>query len=279
MRPLFKGTLEFGLVAIPVGLMPAHSRGDVAFRTLHANCGEPIKQERTCPEHGKVEAEELVKGWEAEPGRFVLVEDSELEAIAPARSRSIEVLGTVALDDLHPLFLDRSYYLSPSTFKVSRRAYALLERALRATGTAALGRFSLWGRENHCAIAPLGQGPTLLLSTLHLGEDIVPPVEIVEALIDVDVDDEEAQLAGKLVARLAGQVEVAELESDHRARVRALLEAKLAGRPLMPPEPKHEPAALPTRDLAEALKRSIKASPRRKRRARKRVAAGSVTTR
>ncbi|MGZ4412203.1 MAG: non-homologous end joining protein Ku, partial [Gaiellaceae bacterium] len=115
MRTIWNGSISFGLVNIPVGLAVATQRADVSFRTLHRECGTPIKQKRWCPLHEReVDAEELVKGWEFSKGQFVVVEESELEAIALARSRSIEIVRFVKLEQVDPLYFDRAYYLAPA---------------------------------------------------------------------------------------------------------------------------------------------------------------------
>src|SRR6059058_6394947 len=151
MRTIWNGSISFGLVNIPIGLALATQRKDVAFRTLHRECGTPIKQKRWCPFHERdVEPEELVKGWEVAKGEFVLVEESDLEAVALQRSQSIDILRFVKLEDVDPVFFDRTYYLAPANAEAQRRPYVLLLEAMKQTGTAALGRFILRGSETFC---------------------------------------------------------------------------------------------------------------------------------
>src|SRR3989440_12340154 len=115
MRTIWNGSISFGLVNIPVGLALATQRQDVSFRTLHRECGTPIKQKRWCPVHERdVEADELVKGWEVAKGEFVLVEESDLEAVALQRSQSIEILRFVQLPDGDPVFFHRTSYRPPA---------------------------------------------------------------------------------------------------------------------------------------------------------------------
>ena len=115
MRTIWNGSISFGLVNIPIGLALATQRTDVAFRTLHRECGTPIKQKRWCPFHEReVEPDELVKGWEVAKGEFVLVEESDLEAVALQRSQSIAILRFVKLEDVDPVYFDRTYYLAPA---------------------------------------------------------------------------------------------------------------------------------------------------------------------
>src|SRR3990170_5397025 len=109
MRTIWNGSINFGLVNIPIGLAVAQQRKDVAFRTLHRECGTPIKQKRYCPLHERdVEADELAKGWEFVKGQYVLVEESDLESVELKRSRSIELLRFVPLTEVDPLYFDRA---------------------------------------------------------------------------------------------------------------------------------------------------------------------------
>ena len=122
MRTIWNGSISFGLVNIPIGLALATQRSDVAFRTLHRECGTPIKQKRWCPFHERdVEADELVKGWEVAKGEFVIVEESDLESVALQRSQSIEILRFVALEEVDPIYFDKTYYLAPSSAEAARR--------------------------------------------------------------------------------------------------------------------------------------------------------------
>ena len=115
MRTIWNGSISFGLVNIPVGLALATQRQDVSFRTLHRECGTPIKQKRWCPVHERdVEPDELVKGWEFAKGQYVLVEEADLEAVALQRSQSIAILRFVRLEDVDPVYFDRTYYLAPA---------------------------------------------------------------------------------------------------------------------------------------------------------------------
>src|SRR5260370_22189636 len=141
MRTIWNGSLSFGLVNIPIGLALATQRDDVSFRTLHRECGTPIKQKRWCPFHERdVEPDELVKGWEVAKGEFVIVEESDLEAVALQRSQSIEILRFVPLADVAPMYFDKTDYLAPSTPEAARRPYALLLRAMHAPGMPTLGQ-------------------------------------------------------------------------------------------------------------------------------------------
>jgi DNA end-binding protein Ku len=279
MRTIWNGSINFGLVNIPIGLAVAQQRKDTAFRTLHRECGTPIKQKRYCPFHERdVEADELVKGWEFSKGQFVLVEDSDLEAVALQRSQSVDIIRFVPIDQVDPIYFDRTYYLAPAGPEAQRRPYVLLLRAMQEAGMAAVGKFVLWGKENLCLIRPLGE--SLVLETLYFAEDIRPRKEIDEAVEETEVKGPELAMATQLVESLVGDFDPKDYENDYRNELRAMLDAKLEGKEIKAPEPAPEVAVV---DLMEALKQSVaqaqktkdKAAPAKKKAAagRKRAAA------
>src|SRR2546423_375396 len=253
MRTIWNGSISFGLVNIPIGLALATQRSDIAFRTLHRECGTPIKQKRFCPLHERdVEADEVVKGWEIAEGEYVIVEEADLEAVALQRSQSIEILRFVALAEVDPVYFDRTYYLAPATAAAQRRPYVLLLRAMQQTGMAAIGKFVLWGKENLCLIRP--HGDSLALETLFFAEDVRSRAEIEEAVEETEVKEAELDLALQVIASLVGDFSPEDFENEYRGELRAMLEAKLAGEEVTRPEPVPE---TPVVDLMEALKRSV----------------------
>ena len=264
MRTTWNGSLSFGLVTIPVGLAPATApkarASDVTFRTLHRECGTPIKQKRWCPVHEReVTNDELVKGWEVSKGQFVIVEDADLEAIEQRdTSRAIEISRFVPLTEVDPMFFDRTYFLAPSSAEAQRRPYVLLLNAMKETGMAAIGRMVIRGNENFVLIRPKGEA--LVLETLFLSEDVRSQAEIDEAVEAIDVQEPELELARQLIDSLVGEWEPDSLQSEYRQNLRQLLEAKLAGEEIAVPEPV---ADAPVVDLMEALKKSVAASQKR----------------
>ena len=254
MRSIWNGSLSVGLVTIPVGLAVAQQRQDVSFRTLHRECGTPIKQKRFCPTHEReVASDELVKGWEFAKGQYVLVEEADLESVALQRSRSIELLRFVELTEVDPVFFDRAYYLAPAEDAVARRPYVLLLDALRETGMAAVGRFVLWGRENLCLVR--ASDGALVLETLYFAEDVRSVDEIRDAVNGVDVKDDELAVARQLVESLAGSFTPEDFVNEHRAQIRAMLESKRDGEEIIVAEEVEQPAAVI--DIMDALKESL----------------------
>jgi DNA end-binding protein Ku len=260
MRTIWNGSISFGLVNIPIGLALATQRSDIAFRTLHRECGTPIKQKRYCPFHERdVEADELVKGWEVAKGEFVMVEEEDLEAIALQRSQSIEILRFVKLEDVDPVYFDRTYYLAPASSEAQRRPYVLLLEAMKETGMAAVGKFVLWGKENLSLIRP--HGDTLALETLFFAEDVRSRAEIEDAVAETEVKDAELELARQVIDSLGGEWDPADFENEYRRDLRAMLEAKLEGREISRPEPVPE---APVVDLMDALRKSVSEAASRK---------------
>jgi DNA end-binding protein Ku len=262
MRTTWNGSLSFGLVTIPVGLAPATKsaarQSDISFRLLHRECLTPIKQKRWCPKHDReVTQDELVRGWEVAKGQFVVVEDEELEAIERSDdSRAIDIARFVGLDEVDPVWFDRTYFLVPAAAPAQRRPYKLLLEAMREAGVGAIGRFVRAGRESLCLVR--AKGDALVLETLFLAEDVHSQAEIDEAVESTELKKAELALAQQLVDGLRGTFDPADLSSDYRRDLRVLLEAKLRGEEITMPEPEAEPA--PAVDLLEALKASVAAA-------------------
>ena len=258
MRTIWNGSISFGLVNIPVGLAlattPKARQSDVSFRTLHRECKTPIRQKRWCPTHEReVGADEIVKGWEVAKGEFVVVEDADLEAIQlQDDSRSIEITRFVDLEEVDPVYLDRTYYLAPAQAPAARRPYVLLLEAMKQAGLGAVGRFVLRGAEYFCLIRPKGEA--LALETLFLAEDVRSQAEIEEAVAGTDVKKAELDLASQVMQSLVGEFDPSELHSEYRSNLREMLEAKLSGHEVAKPEPVPE---TPVVDLMDALKRSV----------------------
>jgi DNA end-binding protein Ku len=276
MRTTWNGSVSFGLVNIPVGLTPATKaaarQSDVSFRLLHRECGSPIKQKRWCPVHERdVESDELVKGWEVSKGQFVIVEDADLEAIEQRdTSRSIDISRFVRLEEVDPIYFDRTYFLVPAGAEAQRRPYVLLLEAMKQADVAALGRFVLAGKEKLALIRPMGDA--LALETLFVHEDVKDHAEIDEAVSSAEVKAPELDLAKQIIASLAGEFDPTELRSEYRESLRELLEAKLAGQEIETPEPS---APTPVVDLMEALRASVAAASKKPAAPKEKAAASS----
>src|SRR5215217_1925557 len=273
MRTIWNGSISFGLVNIPIGLAVATQRTDVAFRTLHRECRTPIKQKRYCPtDERDVGPDEVVKGWEYVKGEYVIVEEDDLEAVALQRSNSIEILRFVTLEEVDPVYFDRTYYLAPASADAQRRPYVLLLRAMEETRMAAIGKFVLWGKENLCLIRPHGE--SLALETLFFAEDVRSRTEIEDAVSETEVKKPELDLARQVIESISGEFEPEEFRNEYRDDLRQMLDAKLAGQEIAKPEPVVE---APVVDLMEALRRSVAET--KKQQPAKKAAAGASAKR
>jgi DNA end-binding protein Ku len=269
MRTIWNGSISFGLVNIPVGLAlataPKARSSDVSFRTLHRECKTPIRQKRWCPVHDReVGPDEIVKGWEVAKGEFVIVEDADIEAIQDADdSRAIDISRFVPIDEVDPVYFDRTYYLAPASAAAQRRPYVLLLEALKETGMAAVGRFILRGNETFCLIRP--RGDALALETLFVAEDVRSQAEIEEAVAETKVKKPELDLARQVIDSLVADFDPSELQSSYRRDLRALLESKLSGQPIAKPE---EVPMAPVIDLMDALRASVEQAAKSKKKAK-----------
>ena len=169
MRAMWKGFISFGLVTIPVSLGVAQQKRDVSFRTLSRETGQPVKQKRWDPDADReVTADEVVKGYEVAKGRYVTVEDDELERFGARQEKTIEILQFVDLPEVDPVYYERAYWIEPQ--ERAERPYALLREAMERAGRAAVGRFVLSTKEHLVLIRP--HDAALTLETLYWPEDI-----------------------------------------------------------------------------------------------------------
>ncbi|HEY5999795.1 MAG TPA: Ku protein [bacterium] len=220
-QAIWSGTVSFSLVAIPVRLVNAVEPGRVSFRMLHGKDYAPLLRRMYCPREEKiVPPEEIVRGYEVAPGKYVTVTDEELESLAPERSRTIEILEFIDLNDVDPLHFDRPYYLVPA--KGGEKAYALLVEVLRRTKKAGLAKFVLAEREHLVALK--SEGGALSLITLHYGGDIVPAAEF--APKQETVESAARRLVEREVRKLIGDFTPAKYADLRRKRIVDLLRKK-----------------------------------------------------
>lgn len=259
MRAIWKGYVSFGLVTIPVGVGLAQERSaDVSFRTLSRATGRPVKQRRWDTDRDvEVGPDEVVKGWEFAKGRYVAVEDEELERFAARQEKTIEILQFVSMAEVDPVYYERAYWLEPQ--ERAERPYALLVAAMEKTGRAAIGRFVLSTKEHLVLLRPF-EG-MLTLETLLYPEDvrIRDQREIVERVSGVDVKDAELEIAEQLVASLTRPFDAAEYPNETRRALLEFLEAKAAGHEPVEVE-EAAPQGAPVVDLMAALKASLAAA-------------------
>jgi DNA end-binding protein Ku len=255
MRSMWKGTLTFGLVSLPVKLYTAVVHRTVSFHQLHATDHARIENRRFCSAEGEeVPFGEIVKGFEIAPGRHVVIEADELAALEPAFTQAIEVEDFVQLDEIDPVYFDRPYYLTPG--QGGARPYRLLLEAMRDTGRAAIARVVLRSRQQLVAIHP--RGDVLLMTTLSFGDEIQPTSELGELreVAEVELDERELDVAHRLVDSIARPFDPDNYHDTYREALLALIDRKAAGEQVVL-EPLADEAPLQAVDLMSALEASI----------------------
>ena len=170
MRSIWKGTISFGLVNIPIALGVATQRSDVKFRTLDSETGQPIRQQMVSAarDDAVVERTETVKGYEVGKGQFVVVSDEELESVAVERRRTIDIVSFIDIGDVDPVYYDRTYYVAPQ--ETAAKPYKLLLQALKDTSKAAVGKIVLSSKEHLVLLRPAGDA--LAIELLFYPEDV-----------------------------------------------------------------------------------------------------------
>lgn len=255
-RPIWRGTLTFGLVSIPVGIFPAESRRDLSFHLLDRRDMQPVKNQRINSATGKVvEWDEIVKGYEYEPGRWVTVDESDFKAASPKKTGTIDILGAVPLADVDPRHFDKPYFLVPEG--PGAKPYALLRDALSERGLAAVGQVVIRTRQSLALAVP--SGDMLLLQTLRYPYELrdtegldLPGKEVSEAITPA-----ERKLAEQLVDAIATDWDPERYRDTYHDDVLALIARKVEGGEIAASE---EPAEAPPGrviDIVELLKQSV----------------------
>lgn len=251
MRSMWKGTIGFGLVTIPVRLALAVRQQDIRFSLFHDADGGRIREKRVCEKDGEeVPYEHVVKGHVIAKDRVVLVTQDDLKQLAPAAERIIDIEAFVDIEDVDPVFFERHYHVQPEG-KAAEKAYALLQAALKSSGKAALGRIVLSTKEHLALVRVFDEG--LMLSTMVFGDEVVEA----PSPSKVDASPKEVKMAEALIDQMAGPFEPAKYHDQYRAKVMELLQKKDEGKPIVVPEPEERPEVT---DLADALERSLAAA-------------------
>ena len=251
MRPIWSGSITFGLVSVPVQLHSALNYNDISFNQLHRDCRSRIKQQTYCPTCDRtVDRSELLKGYEHAKDQYVIMEEGDFEKLEVAASRNIEVMAFVGLSEVDPIYFSRPYFLSPEGD--SQKTFALLAQAMKKTCRAALVRFVMRGKEYVGCIAP--QGNALLLYVMYHKDEVKDRSEF-EAGYTGSVKDKEVTLAQQLIDNMTEPFNAELLRDHYRETVLQILEQKAEGRALTLAPAKRPPAKVV--NLMDALKKSV----------------------
>jgi DNA end-binding protein Ku len=251
-RAMWKGTIEFGAIEVPVKLYSAVQNQSVSFRLLDSKKKEPIKQQMVNPETGKVvEFADIKRAYQTDGGELVLLDEEELAELEPEESREIEITRFLPLNEISHLWYDRPYFLGPDE---SKGEYFALAEAMREQKVEGVARWVMRKKEYVGALR--AEGDYLILITLrHAGEVILSSALTPPA--GRALDDRELRMARQLVEAMEGEFDIAAYKDEYRARVLDLVEAKAAGKVLKFPK---APAKKEEKSLADVLERSLKAA-------------------
>jgi DNA end-binding protein Ku len=259
-RAIWSGSLSFGLVNVPVKLYSATQDKDVHFSQFDQASGKRIRNKRVREDTGReVDFEDVVKGYEKAKGRFVLVSPEELESVEPGKSRTIEVEDFVSLDEVDPIYFDKTYYLEPEDTEGAKRAYALLREAMEDSGKVAIARFVMRGKQYLAAVRPSNR--VLVLETMLFPDEIRDP-KALDVPGKIKLSDRERKIAHQLVESLSTEFDPKRYKDTYRARVLDLINRKASGEEIVVEESK-EKAEQPA-DLLAALEASINAAKQRR---------------
>lgn len=254
-RPMWSGSISFGLVNIPVKLYNAVKKKTIHFNQLRKSDGCRIRLKKICPADGaEVTAENIVKGYEISPDQYVVISSEELEAIQPKNARTIDIEDFVRLDQIDPLYYDSCYYLTPD--KGAGKAYSLLLTAMQNTGKVAIARVVMRNKEYLTAIRPVGKA--LALSTMHFADEVLSADQLEELPADIpEPQKKELAMAEQLIESLSTEFEPAKYQDEYHQQVINMLEKKAEGQAVISqPEVKEGGKVI---DLMAALEASISA--------------------
>ncbi len=253
-RAIWTGAISFGLVNVPVKLYSATSPKSVRFHQLSSKTGARIRQKRVDSTTGdEVPYEEIVKGYELSPDRYVLIEPEELDALDPKATKTIDIEEFVDLTEIDPIYYDHSYYLAPTTG--GAKAYRLLLEAMREAGKVGIGRVVIRSKQQLCALRPTGD--VMTMSTMLFGDEVLAPdrIDELDAVGEAEATKRELTMAQQLIDSLSTEFDPDKYRDEYRDRVLDLIERKAAGEEIAVQPQAEEEAPAP--DLMAALEASL----------------------
>lgn len=271
MRTIWKGAISFGLVNIPVKLFPATENKTVKFNYLHKECNSPINYKKVCPVcNREVSSDEIVRGFEYEKGRFIILNEEDLENLPSKTTKTADIIDFVDLTEIDPIYFSKPYYLAPS--EGGQKAYHLLRKAMEQTGKIAVAKVTIRSNENLVCLRVYEN--SIMMEVMYYPEEIRSPQSLSELNANVTLDENEIKMASQLIDNLSGKFDPPKYKSDYRESLMKLIEAKAEGEQIATPPAADQGNVV---DLMEALRASLKATEddkpaKRKSRAKKKAA-------
>ena len=252
-RSMWKGAISFGLVTIPVSVYPVTEEKSLKFNQLHDEDGGRIRYKRVCEKDGEeVPYDHIVKGFEVEKDRYVILDDEDFDKVPVESSRAIDIERFVDLDEIDPVMFKKSYYLIPEA--TGAKAYALLREAMSQDGRVGIAKVSFRDKEHLAALR--FKDEAFVLETMYWPDEI-REAEFGDVDVDVKVRDQELAMARQLIESLTAEWEPEAYTDEYREALMQIVEAKINGEEIEVVEP--EPTAKVV-DLMEALKASVAAA-------------------
>ncbi|UOQ47386.1 Ku protein [Gracilibacillus caseinilyticus] len=271
MHTIWKGTISFGLVNIPIKLHSATENKDIKLKNLHKECHSPVKYEKVCPVCEKeISQEDMVKGYEYTKNKFVVLEQEDLEALREENEeKAVDIIEFVKLEEIDPIYFDRSYYLSPN--EGGTKAYALLRNALEETGKIGLAKITIRSKQ-HLAVVRIYHN-TLIMETIYFPDEVRDFKEVPNVPEEPAIVEKELETAKLLIDQLTATFEPEKYHDEYRTALLALIEQKKQGEEVT--TAKEPPRKDNVTDLMEALEKSLNKSKTKK---KKTTAKKSKTT-
>jgi DNA end-binding protein Ku len=257
-RPIWKGSITFGLVNIPIQLEMAIHEKTVSFHMMSDDGTCRLRRKLYCPDTGKeFDFSQTARGIELAKGEYVLIDEDEIKKLKPERGRTIEIVQFIDQDELDPLYFDRVYYVVPTEGSV--KSYKLLYDAMTHRKKIALARFVMRERQYIAAIRPLGDG--LALHTLHYVDEVVRPEDAMpSALSRTKSGAKEIQAAEQLIEAMAEPLDLSTFRDEYREKLQELIERRKHGKTIEVAEAYDDKPPPRTVNLMDALRRSLKSS-------------------
>jgi len=253
MAAIWKGSLTFGLVNIPVELKTAVRADHISFRLLHKEDLSPVKYERVCQAEGEpVPWNEIVKGYEYEKGKFVVLTDEDFKTAALEQSKTIDILDFVKEDEIDPRYFETPYYLVPA--KGGEKPYALLREAIRQTGSVGIGKIIIRQTQHLAAVKVVGDA--LVLEIMRFANELVDAKEFSFPSREA-IRPQELQMAEQLIANLAEPFDPTRYTDEYRANLMKIIKAKMKGKKVKLEEPEGEAPDSDVLDLMSRLRASL----------------------
>ena len=251
-RPTWKGFLKISLVNIPIRVFPAtDSAATISFNQLHGECQTRIQQKRWCPKcEREVPLSEVVKGYEFEKGRYVVMDEEDLSKVRPESTRVIDLVQFTDAAAIDPIYVERPYYLAPDG-KMGTDAFAVMREGMK--GKAGIGKLALYGREYLVAVLPKDNG--LVMYTLRHSKE-VRSMDAIDELQNVPskVKPEEIKLAKQVIENFEGDLNWEEYRDEYQEELQRIIDAKIAGEEVVATEEEAPPKVV---NLMDALRQSL----------------------